>query len=390
MRTFTLLSSLLTLAACVPACSSKGSSDQSFFGAPGNPSSTNDPNADPIGAGTGTSTGGMTGDVSSPGEAPVTTETITEIVCRTEKVPATGCEDVTPPQGNSCEDWKEWGQCGLNWFETEGFCRSTCGTCEGAMEKEVCEEVTRVVVVGGSTGTATERPTNPGATAPPVSGGQNGWASRYWDCCKPHCAWEENAAPAAAMNMCSIGNQPLSDANAPSSCDGGSAYTCFNLAPWAVSDTLAYGFAATPVSNSCGKCYQLDFTGEGQHNPADPGSASLAGKSMIVQAVNIGYDVGNNQFDILIPGGGVGAFDGCSKQWGTGNLGETYGGFLAACKGSVSCLTNKCNDIFSDKPDLLAGCLFHAEWMAGADNPKLRYAEVDCPPELEQTTGMAL
>ncbi|MDO5575495.1 MAG: T9SS type A sorting domain-containing protein, partial [Fibrobacter sp.] len=26
----------------------------------------------------------------------------------------------------------------------------------------------------------------------PISGGQSGWGSRYWDCCKPHCSWPEN------------------------------------------------------------------------------------------------------------------------------------------------------------------------------------------------------
>ena len=106
------------------------------------------------------------------------------------------------------------------------------------------------------------------------------------------------------------------------------------MAPFAVRDTLAYGFAATSSGDVCGRCYQLQFTGSSHNSPGDPGSAALAGKTMIVQATNIGYDVGGGQFDILVPGGGVGAFNACSAQWGVSNseLGAQYGGLLAACK----------------------------------------------------------
>ena len=37
---------------------------------------------------------------------------------------------------------------------------------------------------------------------------------------------------------------------------------------------------------------------------------------------NIGYDVGGGQFDIMIPGGGVGLFNRCAKILGN-NLGKT-------------------------------------------------------------------
>ncbi|MEI8634903.1 hypothetical protein P4S72_28405 [Vibrio sp. PP-XX7] len=43
----------------------------------------------------------------------------------------------------------------------------------------------------------------------------------------------------------------------------------------------------------------------------------MQGKTMIVQALNIGYDVSGGQFDLLVPGGGVGAFNACSAQWGS-------------------------------------------------------------------------
>ena len=45
-------------------------------------------------------------------------------------------------------------------------------------------------------------------------------------------------------------------------------------------------------------------------------STSIAGKKMIVQATNVGADVGEGQFDLAIPGGGVGLFNACTDQWG--------------------------------------------------------------------------
>lgn len=40
---------------------------------------------------------------------------------------------------------------------------------------------------------------------------------------------------------------------------------------------------------------------------------------MIVQATNTGGDLGGNQFDLMIPGGGEGIFDGCTPQYGSWN-----------------------------------------------------------------------
>jgi len=176
------------------------------------------------------------------------------------------------------------------------------------------------------------------------------------------------------------------------------------MIPYAVNDKLAFGYAAVPASSPdiCGRCYQLDFTGEGEHDANDAGAKALKGKTMIVQATNIGGDVEGGQFDILIPGGGVGLFNACSAQWGvsTQELGHQYGGFLRECKESTNyqatyeenkaCLVKKCNDVFRSRGlnTLYEGCMFHAEWMAAADNPKLKYKEVACPAELVAGTGM--
>lgn len=241
------------------------------------------------------------------------------------------------------------------------------------------------------------------SSIPPLAGGCDGYATRYWDCCKPHCGWSGNVPSLVApLQSCAANNTRLSDSTVPSSCEGGNAHMCWGMAPFAVSDTLAYGFAATSSGDVCGRCYQLQFTGSSHNSPGDPGSAALAGKTMIVQATNIGYDVGGGQFDILVPGGGVGAFNACSAQWGVSNseLGAQYGGLLAACKQELgynaslaqykSCLTNRCNSVFGSRglTELQRACTWYADWFQAADNPALKYKEVACPAELTSRSGM--
>ncbi len=241
------------------------------------------------------------------------------------------------------------------------------------------------------------------SSIPPIVGGCDGYATRYWDCCKPHCGWSGNVPSLVApLQSCAANNTRLSDLTAASSCDGGNAHMCWGMAPFAVSDTLAYGYAATSSGDVCGRCYQLQFTGSSHNSPGDPGSAALLGKTMIVQATNIGYDVGGGQFDILVPGGGVGAFNACSAQWGVSNseLGAQYGGLLAACKQELgynaslaqykSCLTNRCNSVFGSRglTELQRACTWYADWFQAADNPALKYKEVACPAELTSRSGM--
>lgn len=123
---------------------------------------------------------------------------------------------------------------------------------------------------------------------------------------------------------------------------------------------------------------------------------------MIVQAINIGSDVENGQFDILIPGGGVGIFDACTSQWNASptEMGAQYGGFLSACKEELgydrsladykSCLVQRCDSVFGARNfyELHQGCLWFADWFEAADNPALKYKEVDCPQELKTRSGM--
>ncbi|MCJ1484261.1 hypothetical protein MMC06_004429 [Schaereria dolodes] len=176
----------------------------------------------------------------------------------------------------------------------------------------------------------------------------SGTTTRYWDCCKPSCAWNGIAGLTNPVISCGIDDKPLKDATTQSGCAGGSAYMCSNQSPWAVNDNLAYGFAAVTSANpTCCQCYQLTFT-----------SGPISGKQMIVQATNTGTDVGSSQFDIAMPGGGFGIFDGCSNEWGATSAvwGAQYGGPS----------TNTCS---SFPVALQPGCDFRWDWMEGASNP---------------------
>ena len=220
-----------------------------------------------------------------------------------------------------------------------------------------------------------------------VAGGKSGsgYASRYWDCCEPHCAWPEHGGKASTCDA--RGNKV--QGGSQSMCDGGNAGICRGQFPIVVNDTLAFAFAATPGGESnCGKCFDLVFTGQGKY--ATDNHTKLKGKHLIVMSNNVGYDVAGGQFDIMIPGGGFGIFDGCSAKMGWGSQGARYGGLLTECEESSgykastykSCLTNKCNTSFANDPEAKQGCLFLANWMNAAGNPLHNYKEVECPQEL--------
>jgi hypothetical protein len=223
---------------------------------------------------------------------------------------------------------------------------------------------------------------------PPITGGQNGWASRYWDCCKPACGWTANVHSGAPMASCSQSNQSNGgNYDVQNACDGGGGYMCWSGAPWSVDNNLSYGFAAGSGANySCGRCYEIQFTGTG-HSSANTGAMSLKGKTMIVQVINNG-GVSADQLDLLIPGGGVGALNACSRQWGTSDLGAQYGGFLAGCNGDKACVQQKCNSVFAGKPELLAGCNWFLGWYNAADNPNLVYKQIACPAAITQRSGL--
>lgn len=233
--------------------------------------------------------------------------------------------------------------------------------------------------------------------------GCDGHLTRYWDCCKPHCAWSGNTpAGVDPLPSCAVKSKRLTDINAVSSCDSGDGHMCHDLAPWKVNNSLSYGFAATPAGDVCGRCYEVEFTGVSHNAPADPGSQAIKGKRMIVQATNIGYDVESGQFDLLIPGGGVGAFNACSKQWGVSDkdLGKQYGGFLQSCREKLNytgthaehkqCVIEQCDKVFGTRglTELQNGCRWFADWYEVADNPEVKYREVKCPEAIVKRSGV--
>ena len=119
----------------------------------------------------------------------------------------------------------------------------------------------------------------------------SGTTTRYWDCCKPSCAWNNVVGVTKPVTSCDANDNPLTSASIQSGCAGGTAYMCSDQSPWKVTDDLAYGFAAVSANNApaCCSCYQLSFT-----------SGVIKGKKMIVQATNTGYDVASTQFDIAV------------------------------------------------------------------------------------------
>jgi len=235
--------------------------------------------------------------------------------------------------------------------------------------------------------------TNKCPTIKTKGGGGSGWATRYWDCCKPHCSWPEHAHGNYSKQCTNKGQNESSDWSGGSICSGGGLMTCTSQIPFTIDGCteMGFAFAAVPASNGgdCGKCFQLTFTGKGKYS-TDENHTYIKGKKLIIMTTNIGGDVQQGQFDIMIPGGGVGMFNGCSSM-GWGPQGEQYGGLLSDCekeknykpKATLTCLKEKCASVFSNDSKAKQGCLFLAEFMHGAGNPMHDYVEVECPEVLK-------
>jgi hypothetical protein len=272
------------------------------------------------------------------------------------------CVDVLPPPDPewpdaTCENWAtETTECGAAWFAP--YCDVSCGRCvpEGG---------------GGGSGGGPAAVDCSTMGLPNVTSG-NGYATRYWDCCQPHCAQFDG-------HRCNQDGTSRTGST-QSSCSGGGSYACYDEAPKAINDCVSHGYIAKANPN-CGQCYRIQFTGEGQHNANDAGSKLIKGKQMIVKVSNTGGDVANNQFDLMIPGGGVGQFNACSKQWGTSDLGAQYGGFLTSCSGSHTakkdCVRQQCMKLPAGSAR--DGCIWFVDWFQIADNPKFTSEQTNCP-----------
>lgn len=197
---------------------------------------------------------------------------------------------------------------------------------------------------------------------------KEGVTTRYWDCCKPSCGWWGKAPVTEPVLSCNVHGNAVSYPT-PSGCESrGWAYTCPDQRPFIVSKNMTYGFAAVNLKNMterdwCCKCYRLRF----QH-------PMLTGKEMIVQITNTGWDLHANHFDIAIPGGGEGIFQGCTKQYLNYSGGNRYGGVSSA---------HECRRL---PKHLVQSCLWRFEWFMNADNPKVLFKEEVCPKILTNIT----
>lgn len=272
----------------------------------------------------------------------------------------------------------------------------------------------------------------PAAYTKDISGSaKRGWNTRYWDACKPHCSWigkgEEGKTDTTTQesyvaSMTTARNCNIHDVEVPtftlghavqqywmgyegttSACEIGSAgvFTCTDMAPIAVNENLAYAYAAGPgATTSCGKCFHLQYDGsfkdESGTNKPKATHQALKGKHLIVMTSNIGHDVADGQFDLMVPGGGVGIFDALSIQVnGAGvDWGAQYGGFLTKCQQNLGydasleayqgCIHDMCDAAFKNSgfDNLYRGCNWFADWYMAADNPTYYVEEVECPQYL--------
>lgn len=274
-----------------------------------------------------------------------------------------------------------------------------------------------------------------------TQGSGEGWSSRYWDACRAHCsqisatdttsqaAYEAAGRVARTCNIkgveipvftidpASLNNEYWigwkvvgNSCNASNASEGiastaDGAFTCMDMAPIQVNDTLSYGFVASaPGVTACGQCFHLQFNGgvgekggifyhEGDR--VKETHQALKGKHMIVMSSNIGTDVEKGQFDMMVPGGGVGMFDALSTQVGVSMTQFVqYGGFLSTCQKELPtgfnssladlqhCVLKYCNQVFTGHEDLLRGCTWYADWYMAADNPSYYWEEVECPQYL--------
>ncbi|KAF2629551.1 glycoside hydrolase family 45 protein [Macroventuria anomochaeta] len=200
--------------------------------------------------------------------------------------------------------------------------------------------------------------------------------TRYWDCCKPSCGWKGKASVNNPVGSCTADEKPIS-LDAGTGCKGGTAFACSKQQPWAINDTLSYGFAGVYLTQEivggatedawCCACYQLDFTSE-----------PLRGKSMIVQASNTAYDINTaNRFTLAIPGGNTTSVDGCATQYGISQsvFGQDRQGVATK---------DDCQNL---PESLRSACQWRFDWLEDASYPSANFKRVVCPSEITAKTG---
>ncbi|ERL84421.1 endoglucanase [Dendroctonus ponderosae] len=207
-----------------------------------------------------------------------------------------------------------------------------------------------------------------------VSG--SGITTRYWDCCKAGCSWQENLSESGAtspVRSCAADGQTTIDIETQSGCTdtGDVAYMCSDQQPWVYNETLSFGWVAASFGggseyNKCCHCLLLKLQGQ------------LAGKSMLVQITNTGSPLGQNHFDVAMPGGGAGLYaTGCTNEWDSpvGGWGDPISGISSV---------EECSEL---PASLQSGCQWRFGWFEGVDNPDVEFLEIECPSELTSISG---
>lgn len=105
-------------------------------------------------------------------------------------------------------------------------------------------------------------------------------------------------------------------------------------------------------------------------------SGLIAGKEIILQAVNTAYS-SYNMFVLHIPGGGwLGTANGCASQFSSS---FTWGQQDGGVSNRSQCAT---------LPSALqSGCYWRFDWLMNVVNPDVRFKEVSCPSVLTNITG---
>ena len=198
-----------------------------------------------------------------------------------------------------------------------------------------------------------------------------GKTTRYWDCAKPSASWPDKAPVTSPVKSCAKDGVTAVSPTALSGDQGGTSFMCTSLQPWVVDAKFSYGFAAAKLvgkseSETNCACYALQFT-----------SGPVTGQTFVAQVISAGGDLGENHFDLLTPGGGVGLFNACQSQWGapSDGWGARYGGVATAAQ----CLQLP--------KQLQPGCNWRFSWLKNADNPSVSFRRVRCPDEIVSKSG---
>lgn len=204
-----------------------------------------------------------------------------------------------------------------------------------------------------------------------VVGGLSGKTrtTRYWDCAKPACGWRGSNPVTSPVRSCRRDGLTTASPEEKSGVGGGSAYACTNQQPWTsrFDPKLAFAYVAfTPPggqARACCACLEMTFV--------DP---RLAGKRLVVQIINANgaSDAATGgHVDIAVPGGGIGAENGCKSQWNAGaSWGQLYGGLgpnRVECEGLPE--------------SLRPGCRWQYDWLLDVRSD-VTYREIVCPGAL--------